>query len=192
MTEPPDRRAEISAKLWEIAEHHIVAEWICCQPIEPTHRPCMQGDVALSMVKVLLVDSPEAWNPAAPLLDAVMGLLPSERRADIYHEVADRLAEDAEKGKKEGLTRIYQRAAAKKVRQWANEERPELDVQPARDDAVATWLRAQRDEWDQSDQEWSVLDNLLDDYRLHADTGTPLNEHACGGPHCECTETGHG
>lgn len=127
-TNPPDRRAEISAKLWEIAKQTITAEWICCQPVNPDHRPCTQGDVALSMVKVLLVDSPEAWNPAAPLLDAVMGLLPSERRADIYHEIADRLMEDAETGNKEGFTRIYRRAAAKKVRQWANEEHP---VSPA-------------------------------------------------------------
>src|SRR4051812_49080054 len=24
-------RAAVSAKLWAIAEHHIVAEWICCE-----------------------------------------------------------------------------------------------------------------------------------------------------------------
>lgn len=45
--------------------------------------------------------------------------------------------------------------------------------QPKRNDEVATWIKAKRDEhgpgW-----RWGELDNLLDDYRLHADTGTPL------------------
>lgn len=51
---------------------------------------------------------------------------------------------------------------------------------PCRDDAVAGWLKAAP--WDLA--RWNVLDNLLDDYRLHADTGTPLDQHACYGPHC--------
>lgn len=72
----PDRRAAISAKLWEIAKQHIIAEWICCEPLEPDHTLCAKGCAALGMVKTLLVDSPEAWNPAAPLLDAIMGMLP--------------------------------------------------------------------------------------------------------------------
>jgi hypothetical protein len=65
---------------------------------------------------------------------------------------------------------------------------------PSRDDAVAAWLKAERDRWEQHrDIEWDALDNLLDEYRLHADTRTPLNEHACSGPFCECDEaTGNG
>src|SRR5206468_1828976 len=70
-------RAAVSAKLWEIAEHHIVAEWICCEPLDPKHDLCAQGYAALGMARTLLVDSdPEqAWNPAAPVLDAVMAVL---------------------------------------------------------------------------------------------------------------------
>lgn len=26
--------------------------------------------------------------------------------------------------------------------------------------------------------------SVHDEYRLHADTGTPLDQHACDGPHC--------
>lgn len=70
-------RAALSAKLWEIAEHHIIAEWICCEPLEPRHDLCAKGYAALGMAKTLLVDSPEAWNPNAPLLDAVLAMLPA-------------------------------------------------------------------------------------------------------------------
>lgn len=46
---------------------------------------------------------------------------PATDRAVVYREVADRLAADAERGEKEGFTRIYQRAAATKVREWADD-----------------------------------------------------------------------
>jgi hypothetical protein len=74
---PAADRAALSAKLWEIAEHHIVAEWICCEPLEPGHKLCSKGHAALGMAKTLLVDGdPEkVWNPSAPLLDAVLDLL---------------------------------------------------------------------------------------------------------------------
>lgn len=80
--ETPIDRAALSAKLWQIAEHHIVAEWICCEPLEPRHDLCTQGYAALGMAKTLLVDSDpkEAWNPAAPLLDAIIGDLEQLRR----------------------------------------------------------------------------------------------------------------
>lgn len=71
---PAADRAALSARLWEVAEQHIVAEWICCEPLDPTHHLCAKGYAALEMAKSLLVDSDpeEAWNPAAPLLDAVL------------------------------------------------------------------------------------------------------------------------
>lgn len=77
----PDRAA-VSARLWEIAEHHIIAEWICCEPLEPRHDLCSWGYAALDMTKTLLVDADpeEAWNPAAPVLDAVMQLLDEARQ----------------------------------------------------------------------------------------------------------------
>lgn len=63
---------------------------------------------------------------------------------------------------------------------------------PRRGDPVEAWLRAHRDR--QVDEYgrtrgWHLLDNLLDDYRLHADTGTPLGEHVCDGGNCgDCRE----
>lgn len=52
---------------------------------------------------------------------------------------------------------------------------------PRRGDPVEAWLKAQRDEYRQYCDAWTVLDTLLDEYRLHADTGTPLQEHCCEG-----------
>lgn len=46
--------------------------------------------------------------------------------------------------------------------------------EPERGDQVDQWLRRRRDELEGVGGFWVVIDNLLDDYRLHADTGTPL------------------
>ena len=51
--------------------------------------------------------------------------------------------------------------------------------QPRRGDNFERWLKWQRDSCESYPREWDILDGLLDDYRLHCDTGTPLNEHAC-------------
>jgi hypothetical protein len=66
--------------------------------------------------------------------------------------------------------------------------------QPRRSDDVEQWLKAQRDA--HADQygrtpAWYTLDDLLDAYRLHADTGTPLGQHVCEGRtlgDCDCFE----
>jgi hypothetical protein len=60
---------------------------------------------------------------------------------------------------------------------------------PRRDDHVAAWLKQRRDGYVPSDAGWVVLDYALDNYRLHADTGTPLDQHACEGPYC-CRDEG--
>jgi hypothetical protein len=85
---PADQTA-ISARLWAVAEHNIIAEWICCEPINPEHDLCVQGDATRQMVKALLVDDPEAARPA-PLLDAVLAVLPEPtNQAAILREAAD-------------------------------------------------------------------------------------------------------
>lgn len=63
---------------------------------------------------------------------------------------------------------------------------------PRRDDHVAAWIKRARDaRADGPSPRWDylALDYLLDDYRLHADTGTPLDEHVCDGGQCDdCRE----
>lgn len=54
-------------------------------------------------------------------------------------------------------------------------------AQPRRGDHVEAWLKQQRDEHDPASSHWGALDLALDDYRLHADTGTPLDQHCCEG-----------
>jgi hypothetical protein len=66
---------------------------------------------------------------------------------------------------------------------------PEPPAEPARGDDVEAWIKRARDAYSPFDEEgdyFRLLDGLLDDYRLHRVTGTPLTEHACEGPNC-CT-----
>lgn len=52
------------------------------------------------------------------------------------------------------------------------------DFRPSRADDVAAWIKRQRDLYSHGDEHWDTLNTLLDEYRLHADTGTPLTERA--------------
>lgn len=45
---------------------------------------------------------------------------------------------------------------------------------PRRNDQVAIWLKNRRDE--EKTNKWEAIDDLLDIYRLHSDTGTALND----------------
>lgn len=69
-------------------------------------------------------------------------------------------------------------------------EEPASVHQPYRGDRFEAWLKGQRDisaSW----SAWRELNSLLDQYRLHADTGTPLGEHVCEGQavgDCGCLE----
>lgn len=63
---------------------------------------------------------------------------------------------------------------------------------PRRDDKVAAWLKEERDSWPKFAISWNTINELLDCYRLHADTGTPLDEipdipvnECCGYRGCE-------
>jgi hypothetical protein len=62
-----------------------------------------------------------------------------------------------------------------------HEEELEGPSIPRRGDAVEQWLKAQRDQHREQTDDWFHIDGLLDEYRLHADTGTPLHQHVCEG-----------
>jgi len=51
-----------------------------------------------------------------------------------------------------------------------------MRVPPDRNDEVTTWLMKRRDEFDPilQFQCWSAIDDLLDEWRLWADTGQPV------------------
>ena len=52
-----------------------------------------------------------------------------------------------------------------------------MSHQPKRGDDVEAWIKNTRDKYDRFScrWEWTSLDDLLDDYRLHADAGVPLD-----------------
>lgn len=45
---------------------------------------------------------------------------------------------------------------------------------PHRGDLLEAWIKARRDEQRPTGEGWSALDDLLDEYRLAADTGESL------------------
>lgn len=49
-----------------------------------------------------------------------------------------------------------------------------------RGSTTEVWIKAARDRCQPGDGDWRALDALLDDYRLHADTGTPLDQPVSG------------
>ena len=53
--------------------------------------------------------------------------------------------------------------------------------QPRRGDEVERWLRDWRDGYPGGSPAWLAADWLLDDYRLHADAGTPLDTEVPSG-----------
>jgi histidine triad (HIT) family protein len=59
-------------------------------------------------------------------------------------------------------------------------------------DQFEQWIRRQRDlHRDDDHGQWSTLDDLLDTYRLHLTTRTPLDRHVCEGQvsgDCDCLE----
>jgi hypothetical protein len=79
----------------------------------------------------------------------------------------------------------------KGLRRMADETATETQP-PHRGDAFEQWLKARRDEWaPEGCQPWQILDQTLEEYRLHADTRTPLGEHVCEAKtvgDCECLE----
>lgn len=61
-----------------------------------------------------------------------------------------------------------------------------MEHMPKRGDEIEAWIKLKRDEYVVGTEEWWTMDELLDDYRLHADTLTPLGEHVCESNHCDC------
>jgi hypothetical protein len=61
---------------------------------------------------------------------------------------------------------------------WSLQEA--IKAHARRGDAVEAWIKRQRDAFPEGTDGWHDMDALLDDYREHADTGTPLTEDVQG------------
>lgn len=128
----------------------------------------------------------ETWKPE-----------PAAPQPSPYEQLANRL--DTEAARRVKAAWSPQEATA--AREWGNvadfvralgRQQQPAGERPHRGDAVEAWLKAQRDRDSRGTVRWDVLDDALDLYRLHADTGTPLGEHVCEGRGCDCGEAGRG
>lgn len=139
--------------------------------------------------------------------DAVLAVLPppADWAAELAKHVtraifalkspAPRGSEHYRSGWDDGLEAAMDAARDELLRRLAAEAQPTTkpEHQPRRGDEFEAWLKAQRDEYGtRSSREWRALDEVLDTYRLHADTGTPLGEHVCEGNGCEHQEPAAG
>jgi hypothetical protein len=91
-------RERIAETLRKAFDYQIVAEWICCEPVNPDHEMCARAGVTRRQVAALLSDDPE-FEPSE-ILDALVaalagdpGDLPARMAAELTrHYVIDREA----------------------------------------------------------------------------------------------------
>lgn len=83
MTET-DLRRRLAEAILKAADEQILAEWICCEPINPAHELCREGDATRRMVRALILDDPIA-DRQSPVMDALLDAL-ADHEAD---ELAD-------------------------------------------------------------------------------------------------------
>ena len=114
---------------------------------------------------------------------AALGMTPREYRAASHRAAEEQIREAVQGLYAEVGFRVLDALDARPV----VGEQPDTHA-PLRGDAVEAWLKAQRDRDSRDTVRWEVLDDALDAYRLHADTGTPLSEHVCEGDGCDCLE----
>lgn len=120
-------------------------------------------DVAVTMVKV-----------------AYQELYEEEvRRRDALTNTLEGIAHFSEDARARGEAT----ATLMQVGAWSSGISDELEFfrhTPHRGSDVEAFIKQARDGWDKGDELqgviWRALDRLLDDYRLHAATGTPLSE----------------
>ncbi|MFJ9671401.1 hypothetical protein ACIRP5_11505 [Streptomyces sp. NPDC101221] len=116
---------------------------------------------------------------AAVLREAAAAVAALDRRK--VGIAADTIRDAWEEGRDEGVDLLRRMA----------DETAATETQARRGDQFEAWLKTQRDACFGHASSWAAVDGLLDQYRLHADTGTPLGEHVCEGQtvgDCECLE----
>lgn len=123
--DPQALRAHVSRRLVQLAEERCVAEWICCDPVDPTHLLCVQGNAARRMLTGLLTDDEEVWPPTSELLDEVMRLVQGVGEYRVRRSVL------AESELRELYGKAIQRAVSDGMRWNEEHERPALPLEVA-------------------------------------------------------------
>jgi nucleotide-binding universal stress UspA family protein len=149
-------------------------------------QTALRDRIADAVIPLLLDTLPKAIARARgyEVADAVLTVLPAE--ADTVAIRAAELDDTASLlqvgGNLEGAEFLRKRAA---LLREVGKRRPAV---PRRGDTVEQWLKAQRDASADYPQAYQAADGLLDLYRLHADTRTPLAEHVCMVGDCDCLD----
>lgn len=74
-----DLRDRIAASVRHHIDHEIIAEWICCDPVNPSHHLCWWGEGVRQTMRSLLADNDDEYPSKAidgitadlqPVLDA--------------------------------------------------------------------------------------------------------------------------
>lgn len=160
----------------------------------PSHRAALSDRIADAVQPLLMDTLPKAIAAAQAreITAAVLAVLPAPAdRATVLRDAADAIdnSERLRDLTDDHMSDINE--AANELRRMADETATETP-EPHRGDAFEQWLKARRDEWaPEGCQPWQILDQTLEEYRLHADTGTPLGEHVCEARvvgDCECLE----
>lgn len=83
-------RALVSQCVLARAVERVEREWICCDPVDESHKLCVQGRATINMLEALLTDDENAFPSRSDVLDVIMrfvlGASEPERRGSILTE----------------------------------------------------------------------------------------------------------
>ncbi|MEU4578965.1 hypothetical protein [Nonomuraea sp. NPDC023979] len=81
-----DYRRRIAEAIRAAADCPIVAEWICCDPVNPDHDLCVKGDIARQMLRAVLADDEEKLYLPSGIVDAVLAVRDEELERAVAHD----------------------------------------------------------------------------------------------------------
>ena len=143
VTDPAWLREQYAAALLRAFDDQIIAEWICCEPINPGHKLCKNGETARKMVAGLLSDSDQDAYPSR-ILDALMTvrdrhLQQLRQRLELADADLDRYEEHVVGDLNEANIGLARQAA--RAEQQRNQLADVLaDLDPAKLDLLADWF----------------------------------------------------
>lgn len=126
-------RDQIAEALREVFDYQIIAEWICCEPVNPAHDLCAWGETVRQAVQGLLSDHAGDQYGRSKVLDQVTGKLQArlgEQAAEIERLT---IAWQAQQPQAELAASVHE-AALQRERQRAEQaeaDRDELKIDNA-------------------------------------------------------------
>lgn len=149
-------------------------EW---RPNDPVYRTLDLGGIERGRSAARFVWRDEHGHTFPMFMTDVVDLMGS--RTGVYDGVIEGHFVIVKRGANYGLLRLRDPLLPHGMREVHPLDRAQ------RGSGAEAWIKARRDEFGGTDSyaardAWQVLDDLLDDYRLHADTGTALDQPVPG------------